>query len=67
MRIDQSIVNRDGPKPEGRRGISFFMEDNSTILIKKVSIVILEQPDILQFTRIDLIFRTNEHVRGDYK
>lgn len=51
--------------PKGQRGISFLMEDNSTILIKKVSIVILEQPDILQITRIDLIFRTNEHVRGD--
>lgn len=48
-------------------GHLFFVENNSTILIKKVSIVILEQPDILQDTRIDLIFRTNEHVRGDYK
>ncbi|HEY4431736.1 MAG TPA: hypothetical protein VGN87_11905 [Paenibacillus sp.] len=56
--IDQFIVSRDAPKPEGQRDIPFFVEDNSTILIKKVSIVILEQPDILQDTRIDFIFRT---------
>lgn len=52
--------------PKGGGASLFLVVNNSTILIKKVSIVILEQPDILQNNRIDFIFRTNEHVRGDY-